>query len=280
MISCSIFNHIDYGRFGNQLFQYSLCKALSVLHNCDFHLNPSKHFLKFFNTKNLSYKKLYENSIHKYIEKDPFEFDKDILKYSNIDLCGFFQNLNYYKIFLNEIRLELQPNNKILKESNEYIKKYSKKYNLEKTLCLHFRRTDYTSLQSKHGFLDISYYTGIMKSLDYINVFIISDDIELVKREFHQYNIKQDNIVFVDNLDSYHDFYIMYLSGMNIIANSTFSWWASLLSDKNQHKDVYIPDQWIFDKKAAGTECSQIELYPFNWKRVSQSNNKWKRLFS
>ena len=120
MISCSIFNHIDYGRFGNQLFQYSLCKALSILHNCDFHLNPSKHFLKFFNTKNLSYKKLYENSTHKYIEKDPFEFDKDILKYNNIDLCGFFQNLNYYKIFLNEIRLELQPNNKILKESNEY----------------------------------------------------------------------------------------------------------------------------------------------------------------
>ena len=53
-----------------------------------------------------------------------------------------------------------------------------------------------------------------------------------------------------------------------------------LLSDKNQHKDVYIPDQWIFDKKAAGTECNQIELYPFSWKRVSQSNNKWKRLFS
>ena len=59
------------------------------------------------------------------------------------------------------------------------------------------------------------YYTGIMKSLDYINVFIISDDIELVKREFDQYNIKQDNIVFVDNLDS-HDFYIMYLSGIII----------------------------------------------------------------
>ena len=45
MISYKDFCHVDNGRIGNQIFQYSICKILSHLNNYDFYLNPNHCFL-------------------------------------------------------------------------------------------------------------------------------------------------------------------------------------------------------------------------------------------
>lgn len=276
MISCSCLGHRDYGRFGNQLFQYSLSKILSHIHDTTFHLNPDNHFLKFFDQKNLTYKKLVKPSKNQYVEKNSFYFDDKIFDYQDIDLIGFFQNINYYIKYLDVIKQEFKPNLTILNQSYEYMQRYTD--SIDKSVCFHFRRRDYKVLQNLYGFLDIHYYLNIIKNLDYAKIFIVSDDISLVKSEFKQHKIFNKKIHFVDNLDVYHEFYIIYLCGMCVIANSSFSWWASFLSD-NDSKSIYYPDPWMLQNHN-GDFLPKINLFPQRWHKISTKDNKWYKLFN
>lgn len=274
MITVKNFGKRIYGRFGNEMFQYSLAKILSQLHNCEFYLNPTSSFLNFFDSEKLSYKPCNESyKTDSYIEKDPFGFDANLFNLLNIDLMGFFQNLLYYNFYLDIIYDEFKPNAQILNNSYNYMKhknKYSK--NIDKNICMHIRRTDYTVLQQLYGFLDVNYYYNIINAINYNHIFIISDDIKYVEKEFQVLFGNRKNVTYVKELDMYHDFYIMYLSGINIIANSTFSWWASFLSDRNQSKTIFAPSQWISNRMP-------VNLYPPNWTIVDSTRYRWLRLF-
>jgi hypothetical protein len=281
MISIEKFGDINYGRFGNQLFQYSLAKILSLYHNCSFYLNPSESFLSFFDINKLTYNKI-QSSInnYRYIEKDPFIFDSTIFNHKKIDIIGFFQNLDYYTNYLTEIKKELIPNKKQINKAFAYIKDHRSNKNKPIT-AIHVRRTDYSILKSKHGFLDYEYYKNILIQFNLLDshIFILSDDIQTVKNEFSDLNLIT-NVTYVDMLDSCLDFYIMYLCNNQIIANSTFSWWASLLSDAD---NVYIPYNWIGNSHAANTAVSpqDINLYPLHWHKINIQtyNNSWRLLF-
>ena len=274
MISCSAFNDINYGRFGNQLFQYSLSKALSVIHNKPFNLVYDNNFVQFFDKKRLtaSFNNQSKFSKNNYVEKDAFEFDPTILECKDINLIGFFQNLDYFSAHKEILRKELYPNKNYLDRAQKYIERFS---NVNKSVCIHIRRTDYTVLQHKHDFLNAEYYTNILDNIEYDKVFVISDDINLVQKEFDKFGNNQD-LIFVKELDAVLDFCIMYLCGLNIIPNSTFSWWPAYLSD-NGYKKVYIIDKWINE---SNTTQQTINLYPEHWIKVSQAEHKWKRLFS
>lgn len=274
MISCSAFNDMNYGRFGNQLFQYSLSKVLSIIHNNSFSLIYDNNFTKFFNRKELtaSFTNKPNFSQYNYIEQDAFGFDPKILEYEDINLIGFFQNLDYFCKYKKTLVKELYPNQEYLNKAQEYIERFS---SIDKSVCMHIRRTDYTVLQHKHGFLSAEYYLNILNNLDYNKVFVISDDINLVQKEFDKIGNNQD-LIFVKELDAVLDFCIMYLCGLNIIPNSTFSWWSAYLSDSD-YKKVYIIDKWINE---SNTTQQKINLYPEHWIKVSQAEHKWKRLFS
>lgn len=285
MITIKNFGHIDYGRFGNQVFQYALGKILSLYHGCDFYVNPSDYFLKFFNKKNLTYKNLKKNiNQYSYIEKDPFVFDENIFTIKNIDILGFFQNLSYYKNYLSELYKEFVPNQVILNNTYDYIKnKTNHKLNIDKSVCIHVRRTDYLQLQGAYGFLDSLYYNQILldHNLTDHTIFVISDDITRTNQEFYEV-FKQYDVHYVNELDAHHDFYIMYLSRVNILANSTYSWWASLLSDFNKNnKQVYAPYPWINHAECAKTQVPpmKINLYPDSWYRINYTIKKWDKLF-
>ncbi len=89
--------------------------------------------------------------------------------------------------------------------------------------------------------------------------FVFSDDPAGARKEV---TLPYERIVCVDllaaqgNLQSLADFYLMYACDHAIIGNSTFSWWAAWLGDREEKTviapggvspwgDDWIPPQWV-----------------------------------
>jgi hypothetical protein len=90
-------------------------------------------------------------------------------------------------------------------------------------------------------------------------LFIFSDDIQWVKANF-----KSDHpMLFVEQSDEglHSDFRLMSLCKHNIIANSSYSWWAAWLND-NENKTVIAPRQWYQDSRA---QSRVAEMIPKEW---------------
>lgn len=117
------------------------------------------------------------------------------------------------------------------------------------SVSIHIRRGDYTNKENMKLF-------GIYSSPKYYKraielelsenpdckFFVFSDDPDWVRK-----NMIIPNAVFVDSNtgnDSWIDMYLMSLCKDNIIANSTFSWWAATLNS-NRNKRVYYPRKWF-----------------------------------
>lgn len=116
------------------------------------------------------------------------------------------------------------------------------------TISVHIRRGDYQSAAFSNGFgscCTLEYYHNGISYMDMqfpnTTYVFFSDDMQWVKD-----NIKVDNAIYVDHnngVDSWQDMYLMSLCSHNIIANSTFSWWAAWLNN-NPEKIVIAPKKW------------------------------------
>ncbi|MBC7981701.1 alpha-1,2-fucosyltransferase [Candidatus Parcubacteria bacterium] len=127
------------------------------------------------------------------------------------------------------------------------------------SVSIHIRRGDYVA-NSHHGLCDLEYY---YKALHHIKTnistphfFIFSDDIEWAKD-----NLQIGDAMFVSNGDisEVEELILMSMCSHNIIANSTFSWWAAYLN-KNSHKIIIGPNQWT-RKHTSDT----LEILPKTW---------------
>jgi hypothetical protein len=92
--------------------------------------------------------------------------------------------------------------------------------------------------------------------------FIFSDDIDWAIENFNELD---GNLIFVKNKDltDIEELLLMSSCKHNIIANSTFSWWAAWLN-KNDEKKVIAPDPW-FDK-----EPYDRDLIPKSWLKIQK----------
>lgn len=205
----------------------------------------------------------YQNTI--VVKESRFSFDPSMLEEKgNIYLDGYWQSEKYF----NSIR------NILLREfTNKYdqdIKnlELSKKIKNTESVSIHIRRGDYvhdTLTNQVHGVCSFDYYQDainqITKRRSNCHFFIFSDDHAWVKENFNlDYNTTIVNIN--DYSTSYEDLRLMSLCHHNIIANSSFSWWAAWLN-KNPEKIVYAPKKWFND-----TKLITNDLLPDSWIKV------------
>ena len=135
--------------------------------------------------------------------------------------------------------------------------------NTANAVSIHIRRGDYirnlTSMDA-HGICSKDYYVKSIKLLreklgEDLHFYIFTDDPTWVRNEM---NWAIDSTIVSDK-KPIEDFYLMSLCNHNIIANSTFSWWAAWLNE-NENKSIIVPKQWT-----NMLQTEKIELAPKNW---------------
>lgn len=133
------------------------------------------------------------------------------------------------------------------------------------SLALHVRRGDYLSnpaAAAAHGVCGVDYYRRALNhmagQLNELQVFVFSDDLNWARERFGAL----PRTVCVDDAGTpATSLHLMALCRHQIIANSSFSWWAAWLGS-NQDKCVVAPAQWYSNPQQSGPEL------PPNWVRM------------
>lgn len=245
MITFSKLGH--FGRLGNQMFQIAALIGYAKKYNTNYFIKDWKYAHYFKNSFNKGNKRL----AFTYREKD-FTYDP-IPQKTQLEIEGYFQSEKYFEGV--DIKTQFEPSEEVEKYINE---KYGELLKGE-TISVHVRRGDYLNLGDYHFNLDLQYYNSAIEyfSRNYCRFIIFSDDINWCRNNF-------DNTtsVFIEKEKDIVDLFLMSKCKHNIIANSSFSWWASYLN-KNPDKKVIAPskDKW-FGKLM---NKSVDDLYLDNW---------------
>lgn len=117
-----------------------------------------------------------------------------------------------------------------------------------------------------HGSCSLNYYENairlINKKISNVKYFVFSDEIDWVKENM---NIKNATYIKNNNRIPHEDIELMGLCEHNIIANSSFSWWASWVNE-NKEKIIIAPKRWFADE--AKNEQSLKGIICDNWIRI------------
>lgn len=223
------------GGLGNQLFQYAFSKSLEKhdqvaldITYYESHFNHSPYIahrefqLPCF-VDGLTYAT--EDGLTRV---NQWEYDRN-RAYQNSFFFGDWQKVSFFK----DADLKINLTEDIMDEAAADILEHIRDDN---SVAIHVRRTDYIGLGWA---LDVAYYEKAMAEILKTNknaiFYIFSDDLS-----WSEENLYGDVFVKFDTLT---DFYLMSECKHNIIANSTFSFWAAYLN-KNPDKVVIYPKDW------------------------------------
>lgn len=199
-------------------------------------------------------------------------------------IVGHFQSYKYFNNYYKEIYelLEiskyrdnlLKKLNKITNNTNKITLNLYNLYFFKYSISIHFRIGDYKKAQHFHPILNINYY---IKSLKYIQSMYPHINFNIL----YFYEVEDTNVVntmikelkniFIDynfisgekNIEDWEQLLLMSCCHHNIIANSSFSWWAGYFNTYT-NKIVCYPSIWfnIKDKNYMKDLC------PLEWIKI------------
>lgn len=279
------------GGFGNQLFQYAAALNLGKHHNVPvkvdisllnipdaligttraFDLLSIQYSIEVANASDINAVKgnrlmqqlqkflaPHKRNIYKEVS---FNYDEHFLEAgNNIYLKGYRQSEKYFESIASEIKKTFIINDELIKNASNLALQIQS----ENSVSIHIRRGDYTNaaMLEYHGIQGIEYYNQalsfIKEKISNPTFYIFSDDKSWVQENL---NLNEEaHLITVDESPtSITDFYLMSCCRNNIIANSTFSWWAAYLNP-NPDKIIIAPKHW-FNKANYDTK----DLIPSSW---------------
>jgi len=240
------------GGLGNQMLQYAAGRTLADELKTDLYLdlnwynnignNTKRKFL--LNELQTRYKTDIDFSYGNYYESSPYY--KKIEVSGNARLHGYFFSYKYHneKVYQDFISKDIDIYHKL---------------DYKNTVAIHFRRTDKIN-SIKHYALDIEYYHKAMELVEskiknpvYL---VFGDDLDLVSK-----SLKSKHKMSFINHNEIIDLTLQSKCEHNIIANSSFSWWAALLN-KNKDKIVIAPEIFYRNEK------NNYDIYPKEWSLI------------
>lgn len=162
---------------------------------------------------------------------------------------GFWQKKNYYsdeviELISDQLTKEIDFNNNIL---INFIKSINKR-----TLAVHVRRGDFITnrnyfIRQQFALSNYYYTKAISNFLDEVDKIIIFTDDEINYQEILPPISPRHcvNVVNKNDLTDLESFYLISMCNKIIIANSTFSLWAAIISKfRNANNVVIAPCKW------------------------------------
>ncbi len=240
---------------GNQMFILSAAYCISTFHNAEMHI------YNYYGNEHNIYNYNYKENIFKYfgvhINKDQNNINKkyrvinnrcfeeyDVFNYSPpVILNGYFQ---YYPPL---IKYENEIRNLFLSGLEPFFNKIYETYdknNLENSAFLHVRRGDYLDDPKRRPICSTYYYSVCILDIinDVENIYVLSDDIEYIKKE-SLFNNNQKIKIFHSKDELYSLAFMSLCTKAAICANSTFSWWGAFLGAYKLRNKVFVPRDWI-----------------------------------
>ncbi|MBB4803658.1 hypothetical protein HNP37_003733 [Flavobacterium nitrogenifigens] len=186
-------------------------------------------------------------------EEETFEYSSELLALkAPVFFTGYFQSYKYFAGFEEYVKTLFSFSIDKLSQENKNLIHIFKQQN---TIAVHIRRGDYvtdTITNQFHGLCDIQYYEQaillIASKIQKPTLVFFSDDPEWVKQNFENLNFPKIYINHNKEENSWQDMFLMSICSHNIIANSSFSWWAAWLND-NKNKIVIAPKKWFKAKE-------------------------------
>ena len=191
-------------------------------------------------------------------------------------IIGFRQSEKYFKAIEKKIKDELTPNIPFAKIS---LVEWKDRINSSRfPISIHIRRGDYIKdkkFNTVYNTFDLNYYKEsvdriykILKSnrpdisKKDLDLFLFSDDIDWVKNNLYFEGITNISHVSSPHLEEYGEIMLMKECKYNIIANSTFSWWAAWLNNSPE-KIVICPKKWLNIP-----DEEQKDIFPDGWIKI------------
>ncbi|MBQ8862930.1 MAG: alpha-1,2-fucosyltransferase [Clostridia bacterium] len=197
----------------------------------------------------------------RYVKETRNLFDDYFMRTYDCDVYydGYWQCERYFADFKEELVPQLMP----VLDTSKYTDILNKIFD-ENSVAIHIRRGDYSNSKFNLGnlyLLPMNYYDKAIEEISRQIVnprfYFFSNDIEYVKNYFGD----RDDFFYLsgtDGINTIDEFYMMSCCKHQIIANSTFSWWAAWLN-KNVNKCVYSPSGWFGNK----------DIIPRSWEKIN-----------
>jgi hypothetical protein len=286
------------GGIGNQLFQYFAGQDLSIREQCavqfddslilnrkvenssihllntigEFHTLKINSFLAriFRYTDAFQFRSQYLNRFlsvmtHRFVIKE-VGFSEEIFRYKpNYKLIGYFQSWKHYDFVSKNMEVDL------LKPFEAFTEKFLSKEGVDRSsdIAIHVRRGDYVLLQDTFGLLNKDYYRDALSALGYDaetdKIWVFTDATE--EQVSQILNLSEMKVQILGPSEEYSD--VEHLALMAkfrriVIANSSYSWWAAVLSHEKPR--VAAPQNWYKAMKRPN------DLIPDDWIQVK---NNW-----
>ncbi len=182
-------------------------------------------------------------------------------------LDGYFQSERFFKPVATLLRQHFSFRYPPSDEAAVWLERIRR----QTAVAVHFRRGDYVQnpVHAKtHGALGVGYYQAALRQVwrrDPTAVaFIFSDDIDAVAEEFRPEG-PHEFVLLPSALPDHESLRLMSLCQHQVIANSSFSWWAGWLNP-GADKMVIAPSPWLVRSAA-----SPRDILPAGWLTVDRN---------
>ena len=204
----------NYGRLGNQMFQYASIIGIAKKNGYDYCFplsNKGCRLSEFFNITPKN--EIYNGNI---FNEQLFSFQSALFNSSdNTDYFGYFQSEKYFEHCTDFIKNEFTFKTHIKEKVDKWFE--NKEY-----VSVHVRRGDYQNIQNVLPIISKEWYKEAMNQFTNIKFLFFSDDLDWCKEWFPEHE-------FSTFENEGEDMYAMTKCKGHIIANSSFSWWGAWL---------------------------------------------------